>query len=116
MFNKLFKRLGINMGTITINGKTFTGNNVDVVGGRVIIDGVEQMSGQSGVLEVRVLEGTIHNLKADGSVSCNNVTGNVAAGGSVNCDDVGGNVAAGGSVNCDNVGGKVSAGGSVRMG
>jgi len=104
------------MGTIVINGQTFTGNNVDIVGGRVIIDGVEQMSGQSGILEIRVTEGTIHNLKADGSVNCLNVTGNVSAGGSVNCNDVGGNVAAGGSVNCDDVSGKVTAGGSVRMG
>lgn len=116
MLKKLLKFIGVDMATIVINGQKFTGNNVNIVGGRVIIDGVEQLNGQSGVLEVRVTEGTLGELKADGSVTCGSVTGNVAAGGSVNCDDVGGNVSAGGSVNCDNVGGRISAGGSVRMG
>lgn len=30
------------MGTITINGKTYSGNNINVINGKVIIDGVEQ--------------------------------------------------------------------------
>lgn len=30
------------MGTITINGKTYSGNSVNVINGKVIIDGVEQ--------------------------------------------------------------------------
>ena len=63
-----------------------------------------------------ILEGTIENLTADGSVTCGAVTGNVSAGGSVRCDDIGGDVNAGGSVRCDKINGRVNAGGSVRMG
>lgn len=102
--------------SISINGKTYVGNNVQVVGGRVYIDGREQTDTVSGVVEIRVLEGTIHELRTDASVSCQDVTGNVSAGGSVNCDDVGGAVSAGGSVNCGKVGGSVRAGGSICYG
>ena len=105
------------MGTISINGRTFSGNNVDIVGGRVIIDGVEQTGDAlSGRVDIIVVQGSITNLSTDASVHTGNITGDVRAGGSVNCNDVGGNVAAVGSVNCDTVGGSITAGGSVRHG
>lgn len=124
-----------NMGTITINGRTYTGNNISMSNGRVIIDG-EDVTDQTGVdmksiLEVRVT-GDIENIfceknitimgnvkeyiDARGSVNCNDVGGDIKAGGSVNCDDVAGNVYANGSVNADDIGGSVQAGGSVRHG
>lgn len=103
------------MGTITINGRTFRGNNVSIVGGRVTIDGVAQEGEQlSGVVEVRVTEGTIGHLTSDASVTCGEVRGNVTAGGSVQCDGVGGSINAGGSVQCGAVGGPVNVGGSIR--
>lgn len=116
-------------------------NGVDIVGGsdvsiysqegdvRVRIDGELITVPRKNPMEIRVLEGTIHNLLTDGSVVCKDVTGNVTAkgsvtcdailrgdveaGGSVTCDAVGGSVRAGGSVSCDDVGGDVQAGGSV---
>jgi hypothetical protein len=104
------------MASISINGSVVTGRNIHINGRRVTVDGKDMGQDFTSPLEVRVLEGVIEELRADGSVNCNNVTGSVHAGGSVNCDDVGRDVSAGGSVNCDNVGGKVAAGGSVRMG
>lgn len=104
------------MATLTINGKRYTGKNIEVINSRVIIDGIEVGNDFTSPLEVRVLEGFVQEIKADGSVMCGHVGGNVSAGGSVNCDAVDGNVSAGGSVNCDDVGGHINAGGSVRRG
>lgn len=104
------------MASISINGDVVVGRNIHISGKRVIVDGKDIGKDFTSPLEVRVLEGSINELHADGSVNCNDVTGSIRAGGSVNCDYVGGNVSAGGSVNCDNVGGNVAAGGSIRMG
>src|ERR1019366_10154899 len=98
---------------VTIGGKTYTVNSITIVNGRVTIDGVLQDDTVSGVVEIRVLEGTIGELRTDASVTCNDVTGNVQAGGSVHCDNVGGSVNAGGSINCDKIGGSANAGGSI---
>lgn len=98
-------------------------NGIDIVGGRsivikngqVFVDGKEaEIAPIKGIVEVRVIDGSIGELHSDASVNCEAVTGNVTAGGSVNCGDVGGSVKAGGSVNCDSVRGDVSSGGSVN--
>lgn len=105
------------MNRITINGVTYAGaGSVSIINGVVTIDGKRQDGSVSGVVEIRVLEGTIGELRTDAAVNCGEVRGNVHAGGSVNCDGVGGSVNAGGSVNCDAVRGPVNAGGSVRHG
>ena len=106
------------MNKITINGQTYISESgdVNIAGGTVMIDGVVQAGSVSGVVEVRVIEGSINSLTSSASVTCGNVTGNVKANGSVRCNDVGGNVTAGGSARCDDVGGNVAAGGSVRHG
>lgn len=102
--------------TIQINGRTYTGNNVSIINGRVMVDGVSQDEGLTGVVEVRILEGVLQDLTTDASVTCGQVLGSVKASGSVNCGAVGGTVVAGGSVNCDTVGGSINAGGSVNHG
>lgn len=104
------------MNKIEINGKVYIGNNVDLIGRTLYINGIKQESNLSGIVEVRVLEGVIDNLTTDASVSCHNVNGDVKAGGSVNCANVQGDVKTGGSVNCGSVAGSVKAGGSVNMG
>lgn len=108
--------------SININGVDVVGgNSISIVGGRVIVDGVEvNIDGITGTntreVLVRVEGGTVGDLTTDGSVKCSDVTGNVNARGSVNCDNIGGAVDAGGSVNCDDVEGSVRAGGSVNCG
>lgn len=100
-----------------INGKTFKGNSIVVVNGRVIVDGKQVDVGDvsNGILKIEVT-GTLSSLDADGSVTCQDVKGDVDAGGSVSCGNVGGYVDAGGSVRCGTVGGYIDAGGSVRHG
>jgi hypothetical protein len=102
------------LATINIGGRSFVGHSVSIINGVVTIDGVRQDGTVSGVVEVRVTEGVLGELRTDRSVTCGDVRGNVHAGGSVQCDGVGGSVQAGGSVQCDAVGGSVMAGGSVR--
>jgi hypothetical protein len=106
------------MAFLSLNGRTFTGGNISIIGGQVWIDG-KRVDGdldlRGGTLDVRVLEGSIESLKADGNVSCGAVSGSVSAGGNATCDSVGGSVNAGGNVRCDKVGGSVRAGGNVRM-
>lgn len=108
------------MNRININGRVFSGGNIVINNGRVIIDGKDATDAvgkpENGILEVRVLEGIIEKLECDASVTCGEVRGSVEAGGSVTADAVGGNVSAGGSVNCDDVHGNASAGGSINCG
>ena len=100
--------------SVTINGKTYVGNNVTIRGKKVFIDGKEQGStGDANPVDV-IVKGVLEHLDAEGSVTCEEVQGNVSAGGSVECGDVGGIVQAGGSVHCGKVGGMIQAGGSVH--
>jgi hypothetical protein len=104
------------MGNITINGRSYSGRNVSIINGQVIIDGKvdDGFESTSRIVEVRVT-GDLCSLRTDASVVMHGqISGNLNAGGSVSCDDVGGNISAGGSVNCDNVSGSVTAGGSVN--
>lgn len=103
------------MNNIIINGKSYTvkGNNVEVRNSTLYVDGVKVTEELSGTVNIEFI-GELANLKADGSVRCDDVGGDVSAGGSVNCDDVGKNVNAGGSVNCDDIQGSAYAGGSIR--
>lgn len=97
---------------IVINGKSYTGRNVAIINGKVLIDGKPQDEGLSGVVEIKV-EGDLATLECDAPVTVNGNVGSLSAGGSVQCDNVGGNVNAGGSINCGDIGGMVNAGGSV---
>lgn len=114
MFGRLFGK-----SNITIKGQTFVGDSVDIVGRRVIIDGVEVMRVDDSETKLHVeVTGVLGQLKADGSVNCSEVHGNVDAGGSVTVQGkVGNDVDAGGSVTVTgDVTGNVEAGGSIKVG
>jgi hypothetical protein len=51
------------MGTVTVNGRVFSGNNLTIVNGRVIIDGVDQ-SPYSKTINIAV-NGNIEKLEVD---------------------------------------------------
>lgn len=106
------------MNRITINGIDIVGgNSISIFNGNVVVDGKTiSVDTTSNRLEIRVLEGTIGELKTDSSVVCGNITGSVESGSSVQCGSVGDNVSAGSSVQCGAVGGNVRAGSSVRCG
>ena len=105
------------MNTVQINGETYhSKHSISVNGSSIIIDGKPVKENAEHVLTIKVIEGSIGELKTDKSVVCEDVTGNVHAGGSVSANDIGGNVEASGSVSCDAVEGDVKAGGSVSCG
>jgi hypothetical protein len=106
------------MSTISINGNVYSGDNIVVMNGKVIINGMD-VTPDSKEINITI-EGNIHDLKVD---ACNSirVVGNVNAistkSGYV---DVTGGVAGSiqtmsGSVDCGDVGGSISTmSGSVK--
>lgn len=104
------------MATFSINGISIqAGRNITINGDKVMIDGVLHADIEPRtIMEIRIIEGTIENVRSDMSITCGDVTGNVDAGMTVNCGNVGGDVDAGMSVNCGSVGGDVDAGMSVN--
>jgi hypothetical protein len=97
---------------IIINGKSYSGRNITITNGNVLIDGKPGEEGLSGIVEIKV-EGDLATLECQESVTVNGNVGKLSAGGSVHCEDVSGNINAGGSIHCGDVGGMVNAGGSV---
>lgn len=83
--------------SITVNGKTFRGNDVSIVNGRVIVDGVEQDAPGNGYSSMRLsikIEGNVELLEtASGDVQVSGNVGQVnSSSGDVTCADVSGNV------------------------
>jgi hypothetical protein len=100
------------MSSITINGVTYSGNNISIKNNRVFIDGVEAKS-DANCKEINIqVSGNINELKVD---SCNkiSVTGSVASiettSGDVVCGPVTGSITTvSGDVECEgNIGGNV---------
>ena len=71
------------MGTVNINGKVYSGNNISIINGIVKIDGVRKDGVESGDVKVNITGGMIQSLTTDASVECVSVIGDVTAGGSV---------------------------------
>ncbi|MNR95617.1 hypothetical protein D3C71_1037240 [compost metagenome] len=115
-----FRKLFSSMATVTINGRTFYGDNVTIRGDKVYVDGqlsdVGLNPGQK-ELDIKVTEGILGTLDAGGSVVCGEVHHNVDAGGSITVNgNVGGDADAGGSVSVNgDVRGSVDAGGSATI-
>lgn len=100
-----------NMATININGGVYSGNNISVINGKIIVDGVNVTPGDSKHIKIEVT-GNIDKLTVDAcnEISINgnvgtvktmsgnvDVTGDIAGdiktlSGNVDCDDVSGNV------------------------
>jgi hypothetical protein len=117
---------------ISINGKTYTGNNITIKNGNVIIDGknVESKDNSDEKIVIQ-LEGNFNNFKCDESIivkgnikadnievsnniQCDDVVGDINAGKNVQCDDVAGDINAGNNVTCDDVVGNVTCGNNIN--
>lgn len=114
-----------NNGKITVNGKTYTGNNISINNNQVIIDGVVQGDlEEDKKIEIKILcnvekivsnesihiKGNVNgNIEAGTSVNCDDIKGNARAGTSINCDDIGGDAIANTSINCDDIKGNATA-------
>lgn len=106
--------MNINMagnGSVTIDGKTFSGRSVSIVNGKVIVDGKTQDGELVGPVTVMV-DGDVQSLENHyGNVICNNA-GDVSTGsGDVNCGNVSGSIRTGsGGVDCGAVSGNIRTG------
>lgn len=99
-------------GTININGKTYRGNNVSIINGRVMIDGKDVTSQAPGPRIDIVVHGNLDSLQVD---CCDKVKVDGAVGtlstvsGDVTCGDVDGDVSSvSGDVACGSVQGNIS--------
>jgi hypothetical protein len=103
--------INLNNGKVTINGETYTGNNIKIDGDKVIIDGVQQSKSLVGDITVNI-EDHVENLELNsGTVNANNVGSIETGSGDVRCGNVLGNVRTGsGDVRCGNVLGNVRSG------
>ena len=91
---------------ITINGRSFSGNNVSIVNGKVTIDGKRVDVEERDVKITVTVNGNIGNLEMDsGEVTVQGDVGEIkTASGSVMCQDVKGGVqTASGNVSCTDV-------------
>jgi hypothetical protein len=113
---------------VVINGKSYTGRRVNVIDGRVIVDG-KDVTPESKTITISV-EGNIESLSVDactaikisgnvgdlksgaGDVACENIMGSVESGsGDITCMNVEGNVRTGaGDVTAHAIKGNVSTG------
>ena len=115
---KLFSAILSGGSSITIDGKTFSGRNVQIVNDRVIIDGVEQDGSLVGPIHIEV-NGNVERLETgSGSVEVSGSCGPVKTlSGDVICGNVDGSVGTmSGDVTCGAVSGGVKTmSGDVRM-
>lgn len=118
IFKKLFKSSLKSSNVITVNGQKFSGTSLEIVGGKIWIDGKEVNASDKNI-QIKV-EGNIDNLQVDscekieiagnvdslsltsGSIKCNNVTCGIdTTSGDINCADIFGDIrTTSGNVEC----------------
>jgi hypothetical protein len=95
--------------TVTIDGRTFSGNSISIVNDRVIIDGVEQDGALVGPISITV-NGNAESVETvSGSVEVSGSVGRIKTmSGDVECGDVHGDVGTmSGDVTCGAISGNV---------
>lgn len=102
-------RINMRNNRINIDGRTFTGKNVQISNGKVTIDGVTQDGELVGDINITV-EGDVDKIENTcGTVKANKVGTIKTQSGDVECGDVSGSVSTmSGDVDCSNIGGSVS--------
>lgn len=98
-------------GNVTIDGKSFTGGNIQINGNKVIVDGVVQDGELIGDIKVTV-HGDVERLQTgSGRVFAQGVGIIQTGSGDVKCGNVSGSVQTGsGDVKCENVSGSIKTG------
>lgn len=98
--------------TININGTEFRGKSIEIVGGKVIVDGLPRGINLGYDIRIEVHGDVDHIDTGIGNVHCRNVGGNVKTGtGDVYAANVNGNITTGsGDVHCEAVAGDIKTG------
>lgn len=106
----------MNRNRITVNGMTIEveGSNVAIRGGTLYVNGLAVHSGLSGTVDI-IWHGDLANLEAEGSVTCQDIHGDVVAGNSVYCKNVPGRAGTRNVTNAHGVNGNITAGNSVHI-
>lgn len=109
---------GQNM-NINISGRSFSGDviqiNGDNVGGKIIVNGVEQNGLEATPkISIEILGGSIQHVDTNLNLTCGEVTGNVKAGMNVKCGNISGNADAGMGIEAQDIGGDADAGMDVK--
>lgn len=96
----------MNGGSINIDGRLFTGNNVSVNNGKVTVDGVVQDGELIGNIDI-VVHGDVINIENEcGTVTANEVGEISTTSGDIKCGNVAGSAKTmSGDINCGNIGG-----------
>lgn len=94
------------MATIIVDGSTYSGKNVQIINGRVIVDGKETNGKEYGSINV-IVNGNLETLDCTSAEINGDVHGNVDAT-NVTCKAIGGDVDAT-NVKCDFIEGDVDA-------
>jgi hypothetical protein len=98
---------------IEIDGRTFAGSSVTIRDNRLSIDDIVQPGVLHGVIEVRIVEGSVLSVESDRTIFANDVQV-ASAGETLFCHDVTGSISAGGAVIvAGNVSGDIQALGPV---
>lgn len=109
---------GKNM-NVNVGGRVFSGDKVhisgDIVGGKVIINGIEQ-EGMVATpkITIEILGGSVHNVDTSQNLTCGEVTGNATAGMDLRCANIGGNAKAGMGIEAQDISGDADAGMEIK--
>ena len=118
---------------IEINGKKFNGSSINILNGKVIVDGKDVTSDCGNIINNTisvVLTGDLCSLTSDGDVEVNgdivgkvevnnnltvfgNIDGNAKADNNLKCNDISGDAKAGNNIQCGNINGNVKAGNNI---
>lgn len=104
-------KISMSGGSVTIGGNTYTGDNIQIKGSKIVVNGVTQEGDLVGDISV-VVNGDVDSIKmGSGSVTAKS-TGSILTGsGDVSCGNVGGSIKTGsGDVDCGAVAGSISTG------
>lgn len=101
----------IKLGYVEINGQRYSGNNLSIVNGKVMIDGKEaEECSNSKTITINITGDVEGNVElSQGTINCGNVQGNVTTKqGNITSGDVQGDaINKMGNITCKNVGGNV---------
>ncbi|QFT40052.1 MULTISPECIES: hypothetical protein [unclassified Vibrio] len=105
------KRMNVTMqnGSVSIDGRSFTGRSICIIGDKVIVDGVEQAGELVGDIQVKV-DGNVESLQTiSGDVVANDIGSVTTTSGDVECQSITGNVKTiSGDVRSRQIGGSVN--------
>ncbi len=98
-------------GIVQINNKTYVGDNIQISGDKIIIDGVIQNTNDLLVGPINiVVNGNVGSIKTGtGDIKANNVGTITSTTGDITCGDISGSVTNfSGDINCINIHGNVT--------